>query len=100
MYGDFFRGLTPEENMIIARNAAKKAGFDIDEKSVEKIAQYATNGRETVNMIQLAGGLALTEGRNYIQVKDVEWVINSCHYSPRPEKEDSRHTLKLGMLTD
>lgn len=83
----FFRGLTPEENMIIARNAAKKAGFDIDEKSVQKIGQYATNGRDTVNMVQLAGGLALTEGRNYIQVKDVEWVINSCHYSPRPEKK-------------
>ncbi len=83
----FFRGLTPEENMIIARNAAKKAGFDIDEKSVEKIGRYATNGRDTVNMVQLAGGLALSEGRNNIQIKDVEWVIDSCHYSPRPEKK-------------
>jgi Lon-like ATP-dependent protease len=83
----FFRGLTQEENMIIARNAAKKAGFDIDEKSVEKIGQYATNGRETVNMVQLAGGLALTEGRNNIMIKDIEWVISSGHYSPRPEKK-------------
>ena len=83
----FFRGLTQEENMVIARNAAKKAGFEIDEKGIETIGKYAANGRDTVNIIQLAGGLALTEGRNHIMVKDVEWVISSGHYSPRPEKK-------------
>ena len=85
----YFRGLTQEENMIIARNAAKKAGFDIDEKSIEIIGKYAGNGRDTVNMIQLAGGLALTENRNYILASDLEWVISNGHYSPRPEKKIS-----------
>lgn len=85
----FFRGLTQDENMIIARNAAKMAGFDIDEKGVEIIGKYASNGRDTVNIIQLAGGLALTEKRNRILAKDIEWVINNGHYSPRPEKKIS-----------
>ncbi|HZJ57108.1 MAG TPA: ATP-dependent protease LonB [Clostridia bacterium] len=83
----YFRGLTQEENMIIARNAADKAGFHMGEDSVELIGKYASNGRDTVNIIQLAVGLALTENRNHILVEDVEWVINSGHYSPRPEKK-------------
>ncbi len=85
----FFRGLTQEENMIIARNAAKKAGFEIDEKGIEIIGKYASNGRDTVNIIQLAGGLALTENRSTILPRDIEWVINNGHYSPRPEKKVS-----------
>lgn len=85
----YFRGLTQEENKEIARNASKKAGFDIDENSIEIIGKYADNGRDTVNMIQLAGGLALIEKRNKIMAGDIEWVINNGHYSPRPEKKIS-----------
>ncbi|MBM7582330.1 Lon-like ATP-dependent protease [Caldicoprobacter guelmensis] len=83
----FFRELRPDEVMQIARNAAKKGGFSIAERAVELVGKYAGNGRDAVNMIQLAGGLALTEGRTDITVKDIEWVINSGHYSPRPEKK-------------
>ncbi|HZK02415.1 MAG TPA: ATP-dependent protease LonB, partial [Anaerovoracaceae bacterium] len=82
----YFRGLTQEENKTIARGGAEKAGFDIEEKAIEIIGKYASNGRDTVNIVQLAGGLALTENRNHISSKDIEWVINSGHYSPRPEK--------------
>jgi Lon-like ATP-dependent protease len=83
----FFRELRPDEIMQIARNAAKKGGFSIDERAVELVGKYAGNGRDAVNIIQLAGGLALTEGRTDITVEDIEWVINSGHYSPRPEKK-------------
>ncbi|MFO7296219.1 MAG: ATP-dependent protease LonB [Clostridia bacterium] len=83
----FFRELRPDEIMQIARNAAKKGGFSIAERAVELVGKYAANGREAVNMVQLAGGLALTEGRTDITVEDIEWVINSGHYSPRPEKK-------------
>ena len=34
----------------------------------------------------MAVGLALSENRDHILAKDIEWVINSGHYSPRPEK--------------
>jgi len=86
----FFRALTQEEITIIARNAANKAGFGIDENGVKLVGKYAKNGREAVNIVQLAGGLALTEGRPNITVSDLEWVISSGHYSPRPEKRISK----------
>ena len=83
----FFRELRPNEIMLIARNAAKKGGFSIAERAIELVGKYAGNGRDAVNIIQLAGGIALTEGRTDIAVEDIEWVINSGHYSPRPEKK-------------
>lgn len=83
----FFRCLRPEEIGIIARNAARKMDFQIEAAAVEVVEKYATNGREAVNIIQIAGGLALTEGREQITVADIEWVVNSAQYSPRPEKK-------------
>lgn len=83
----FFRALKPDEIMQIARNAAAKGGFSIAGKAIEVLGRYASNGRDAVNIIQLAGGLALTEGRTDIAVEDIEWVVNSGHYSPRPERK-------------
>ncbi|NLC77582.1 MAG: ATP-dependent protease LonB [Clostridia bacterium] len=83
----FFRGLLPEEIMIIARNAAKKIDYEMGEEAVEVVSKYATNGREAVNIVQIAAGLAQTEGRKKITKEDVEWVVNSGHYSPRPDKK-------------
>jgi Lon-like ATP-dependent protease len=83
----FFRALRPDEVMEIARNAAGKGGFSIDDKAIDIVGKYAGNGRDAVNIIQLAGGVALTEGRINITPEDIEWVINSGHYSPRPEKK-------------
>ena len=37
-------------------------------------------------MIQITGGLALTQDRRKITLEDVEWVIESGQYSPRSEK--------------
>ena len=83
----FFRALTPSEIVQIAKNAAAKGGFTIEEKAAELIGNYSSNGREAVNIIQLSGGLVLTRGGNCITLKDVEWVINSGHYNPRPDKK-------------
>lgn len=83
----FFRPLSQNEICLIGKNAAKKGGFSIEEKAVEILGKYASNGRDVVNIVQLSGGIALTEDRNTITVQDVEWVINSGNYSPRPEKK-------------
>ncbi|WP_282201321.1 ATP-dependent protease LonB [Collibacillus ludicampi] len=82
----FFRSLTQEEIGVIVRNAAKRINFPFEEKAVEVVQRYATNGREAVNVVQIAAGIALSEGRNTITVGDVEWVVNSSQISPRPEK--------------
>ncbi|MEW8959029.1 ATP-dependent protease LonB [Neomoorella humiferrea] len=79
----FFRPLQAEEIATIVRNAARKIDLPIAPAAVELIKQYATNGREAVNMVQLAAGLALTEKRREISREDVEWVVSSCHYTPR-----------------
>ncbi|MFZ7102284.1 MAG: ATP-dependent protease LonB [Peptococcaceae bacterium] len=83
----FFRGLLPEEIEKIAQNAADKVGFPISEDAVEVVKKYATNGREAVNIIQIAAGMVLTENRKEISREDIEWVVNSGQYSPRPEKK-------------
>jgi len=83
----FFRGLLPEEIAKIAKNAANKVNFPITPEAVEIVKKYATNGREAVNIVQIAAGIVLTEERKEITRADVEWVVNSGQYSPRPEKK-------------
>jgi ATP-dependent Lon protease len=83
----FFRSLLPGEIGIIAENAAAKINNPIEEDAVEVIKRYATNGREAVNIIQISAGIVVTEGRNSITAADIEWVVNSGQYSPRPEKK-------------
>jgi len=82
----FFRSLLPPEIAIIAENAANKIEFELGEGAVDVVKNYATNGREAVNIIQISAGIALTEQRKEIKATDVEWVVNSGQYTPRPEK--------------
>lgn len=82
----YFRPLLAEEIAIIAKNAAVKGCFRMQEGTEQLIAQYAQNGRDAVNIIQIAGGVAQVEGRGFITRKDVEWVLEFGHYSPRLDK--------------
>lgn len=79
----FFRGLDGEEISRIGYEAAKRAGFDLEERTAEVVGQYAACGRDAVNMVQMAGGLAQLEGRRRIDVSDLEWVAASGHYARR-----------------
>lgn len=81
----FFRPLAPEEIRRIAANAAQKIQCSLEEGVLDITMKYATNGREAVNIIQLAAGLAITSGRRCITVADAEWVVQSGQYRPRPE---------------
>jgi len=82
----FFKPLWPDEVGTIAANAARKIGYDLDASALEVIKKYATNGREGVNFIQLAAGLALWAKRPGITVEDIEWVVSSEQRTPRPER--------------
>ncbi|KZL93447.1 ATP-dependent protease LonB [Clostridium magnum] len=83
----FFRPLLPDEIQVIAKNSVNKIGFTIGEKACDLVGRYSQNGRDVVNLIQLASGIALDEARKEITVSDVEWVIENGQYSPRPEKK-------------
>lgn len=83
----FFRGLLPEEIEKIAKNCLDKLELKIEEKALELVGKYATNGREAVNLIQLASGISTNDNRTEITVDDVEWVIENGQYSPRPDNK-------------
>jgi Lon-like ATP-dependent protease len=83
----FFRPLLPGEIAQIARNAVTKIGLKETPGAIEVVQKYATNGREAVNIIQLAAGMAMTEQRSELSAADVEWVVNSSQLTPRPEKK-------------
>ena len=82
----FFRALEPEEVSRIAYEAAKRAGFQMNRKTANLAGQYAACGRDAVNMVQMASGVAQLEGRTDIQRSDMEWVIESGHYAHRPSQ--------------
>lgn len=79
----FFRSLYPEEIIKIAVNTVKKIGLNIDENSKKIISNYCYNGREVINLIQLAAGNVLNEKRNIILKEDIEWVIENGRYVKR-----------------
>lgn len=83
----FFRALLPDEIQVIATNAVAKLGMEADRGAIDVVKRYATNGREAVNLVQIACGLALTEGRRTMSQTDVEWVVTSGQYNPRPDKK-------------
>lgn len=53
------------------------------------LTSYVKNGREAVNMVQIAAGMAVTENRKDITIEDVEWVIHSSQLTPRYEQKST-----------
>lgn len=80
----YFRALSETELVVIARQAAAHISIDASESALRLCAEYAYSGRDVVNIMQLAGGIARIENRSQIQKKDVEWVASTCRYKGRP----------------
>jgi Lon-like ATP-dependent protease len=85
----FFRELDQREIETVAKIAADKVKLAISDHGLTTLASYVRNGREAVNMVQIASGLAITEDRNFIRDDDIEWIIRSSQLSPRYEKKIS-----------
>ncbi|AKG35902.1 ATP-dependent protease LonB [Paenibacillus durus] len=83
----YFRPLLPDEISLITRDAIQKIGLKPSPDAVSVVQKYATNGREAVNMVQLAAGLALTEQKETISAADVEWVAGSSQLPLRTERK-------------
>jgi Lon-like ATP-dependent protease len=93
----FFRPLKPAEIGSIVRTAVKKMEMQMMPEAVGVIEKYATNGREAINTLQIAAGIALTEQRRTITPADVEWVVHSSQKSPRHEKA-VHSTPQIGLV--
>lgn len=83
----FFRSLHADEIKEIAGNAVNKVGLSIDEEALNIISKYCTNGRDVVNLVQLASGIAINEDRLDLRVEDVLWVIENGNYTEIPDKK-------------
>lgn len=77
----FFRALMPEEIKKIAANSIKKVDLEITDDAVEEVSRYCTNGREVINLIQLASGIAVNEDRKTVTLDDIKWVIENGQYT-------------------
>lgn len=93
----FFRPLKPLEIRSIVLTAAEKMDVQLPVEAAQVIEKYATNGREAINTLQIAAGIALTEKRSSIEASDVEWVVHSSQKSPRHEKQ-VHQTPQIGLV--
>ena len=93
----FFRELDQDEIALIAKKAAEKIRLKVSENGIHILSSYARNGREAVNIMQIAAGIAISENRETILDKDIEWVIHSSQLSPRYEKKIN-HASMVGLV--
>ena len=94
----FFRGLNSEEVSQIASSAAKKGGFTLEPDALRLVGKFAQNGRDAVNLVQIAGSSALLDNyRRQIKASDIEWVAEFGHFIPRYEKKVS-DKLEIGLV--
>lgn len=83
----FFRDLNPEEIGVIAANAANKINYPMGPGALGEIKRFASNGRDAVNIVQIAAGVVTSDDRSTIEKADIEWVLNCGQYTPRPQSQ-------------
>ncbi|MGM0948053.1 ATP-dependent protease LonB [Bacillus vallismortis] len=83
----FFRELEKDELKTVAKTAADKIEKNISAEGLDLLTSFTRNGREAVNMIQIAAGMAVTENRKDITIEDIEWVIHSSQLIPKQEQK-------------
>ncbi len=83
----YFNPLSPQNIERIVNNTIKKIDYQVDEAVIDIIKKYAVNGRQAVNMIQTAAGIARTNHSLKIKAEDIEKVVVNGRYNPRPSDE-------------
>ncbi|MCQ2008560.1 MAG: ATP-dependent protease LonB [Sporolactobacillus sp.] len=85
----FFSDLSRSDIRMIAKRAATKLNLDVADGCLEKIADYAKSGREAVNMIQIAAGVAASKNSKpgTIGLEQIEWVVRSSRLTPKPNRK-------------
>ena len=79
---------SPEEIGEIAGKAVRQDRHSaVIRKRCEVVKRYATNGREAVNIVQLAGRSRDDREPRPRSRGGIEWVVNSSQISPRPDKK-------------
>ena len=87
----FFRPLLSSEIRRIAINAAGITGTPLTESASALVAKYTDNGREAVNMVQMASGVAKENGGEAIFCRHIRWVVEAGRYNKRFQPQLGRH---------
>ena len=93
----FFRELEQEEIIRVAKNATNKVGLKVSEEGLGFLARYARNGREAVNIVQIAAGLTISDHRTELKMADIEWIVQSSQLIPRMDKKIGEQS-KIGRV--
>lgn len=75
-----FKDLAQGDLKKIVSNTLTTNGIPMAEPCIEMIAEYAANGRDAVTILQTAYNKILVEGKEQIELEDVEWVVKSGGY--------------------
>lgn len=94
----YFRALEPDELARIADGAAHRVGFGMDAREAGMVGGYSASGRDAVNIVQMASGLAQMDGRKDILREDIEWVVDCCHYNPHTAQAKLRSGARVGVV--
>lgn len=86
----YFRQLYPDEVIVIAKNAAVRAGYTISPQAADLIGEYSANGRDAVNIVSMSAGVAREKNSAEIKPEHVLWIIETGKYVKRP-------VLRLGQ---
>ncbi len=81
----YFNPLSRTDIIKIVTETAARCGVIIDNGVRELIADYTSNGRDAVKLLQSAANLARMESRLRVTVADAQWVAASGHYKRRAE---------------
>ncbi len=94
----FFKPLDQKSIKEITRKAAHKIKLELDEEVLNEISRYANNGREAVNIVQLAAGIAQVEKASGITLSIIHKVINNGRFSPRAEMKKKTEPM-VGVVS-
>ena len=78
----FFNSLKKQDIIKIIDNALKKLDISLDDECKDLICMYASNGRDTVSILQTLSSLLTLKNRTTATKEDIEWILESGHYSP------------------
>lgn len=93
----FFNPLEKEHIENIAYNSFIKTGFEFEKNTEKVISQFASNGREAVNIVENAVSLAETEYRNKVYIKDIEWLARISHLNKKAKNIISKNN-EIGIV--
>ena len=77
----YFNPLTRDNIEKIIYGAAERIKINIEQNAVEMIARYAKNGRDAVNILQMAKIIIFLDNRRNVTLDDIAWILKTCHYT-------------------